>query len=297
MSSKNSKFTFENPHRFSRLYIPSSAYFIARLVLSHLKRKYKNDESIAFEKASGFIDSLKSGNPVNDETGQKPSIALAPDLRAKPWWLAQNDEALAVIENTLKQHSDEIVEEFIQQSNQQLVTGSYAPARRYGELPEGAWTGYQISNITGVKADARKRFPETAAVIQSLGFRVISSDFLAMEPGTHLPIHTDGTNVVLACQMGISGPEHCALSVMKQAKPIHPGTIVFFDQSFPHTAWNNGKERRVVLVLSLVHPDISEKEFLLVKEFMRKSRRLAYVFAPILLLEMLLHRLRMVFIK
>ena len=285
------RFTFENPHRYSSLFIPRSAFIIAALVLGHLKRKYKNNADIDFAKASGFIASLKQGNPHNPETGQMPSIALAPNLRAQAWWTGEDDGALALIENKLLQHKKEIIEEYVQKAEQEKITRSYAPAKRYGDLTAGAWTGFQLSNILGVRKEAKERFPKTAAVIQSLGFRVISSDFLALEPNVILPIHTDGTNVVLACQMGIVTPDHCALSVAKQAQAIKAGSIVFFDQSFPHTAWNKGNATRVVLVLSLVHPDINEREFLLVKEFMRKARRTAYLFAPLLLLELLFHKL------
>src|SRR5690606_7851549 len=119
-----------------------------------------------------------------------------------------------------------------------------------------------LSNIMGVRQEVKARFPITAQVIESLGFRVLSSDFLCLDANFRLPIHTDGTNLVIACHLGISGGEQCALSVAKHAEAIYPGRIVFFDQSFPHTAWNHGKEKRVVLLLSLLHPDISEDEFL-----------------------------------
>lgn len=291
------KYTFENPHRQSNAIIPKSIYFIAWIILKHLKRKYKHKEDVDFDKAYGLLNSIFWQNSINATTGQKPSLALAPKLRARAWWKANDDAYLAFVEKRLEEEQDNIIDEFLKQEQQGAITKRYRAAKRYGEDAEKSWTGYQLSNIMGVRQDVKKRFPNTAQLIDSLGFRVLSSDFLCLDAHYRLPIHTDGSNLIIACHLGISGGEHCALSVAKEAKAIYPGKIVFFDQSFPHTAWNHGDEKRVVLLLSLLHPDISENEFLITKEFIRKTRRLAYVFAPLIAFEFLcltlIHKLKL----
>ncbi len=288
--TENNQYTFENPHRYSTFFIPSSVFLPISIVMSHLKRKYKDHPDIKFASAQGCLDSIRLGKTRNLQTGQYPVLALAPGLRAKPWWHAEDDPEIERIQKALANASDTIRKEYQEAEKKAEITHRYRAARRYGETAENAWKGYQISNIMGLRENAKQRFPETSRVIESLGFRVLAADFLSMEAGSRLPIHTDGTNLIIACHLGINGAEHCALSVMAKHEDIYPGKIVFFDQSFPHTAWNHGNRQRVVLLLSLIHPDISEKEFMIVKEFIRKTRRLSYLFAPIIALEYLIRR-------
>jgi hypothetical protein len=281
-------YTFERPHRQSKTLIPKSVFFIASIILAHLKRKYKQETEINFELATALLNSIFWQDSINPETGQQPSLALAPQLRAKPWWKSSDDPILAHVEKKLKEQSDTIIVEFLEQEQLGTITKSYRAAKRYGDNAEKAWTGYQLSNIMGVRQEVKIRFPKTAELIESLGFRVLSSDFLCLAPNFRLPIHTDGTNLVIACHLGITGEERCALSVSKKAESMSPGKIVFFDQSFPHTAWNHSDKKRVVMLLSMLHPDISELEFLVAKEFIRKTRRLSYFFAPFIAAEFLL---------
>ncbi len=278
-------YSFDNPHREAKLYIPRTFFFLSSLVLQHLKRKYSSEKTVDFSVAEGFLYSLKTKQAVNLATNQQPILALAPKLRSKPWWTATDSQEIERINKTVQSFSQIVIAEYLEQDKKGVITKSYRAATRYGEGGK-AWTGYQLSHIMGVRAEAKERFPKTSEMIEACGFRVLSADFLELSPGGRLPIHTDGTNLVLACHLVIRGNDRCGLSVNREVESIETGKVVFFDQSYPHTAWNHGEASRVVLILSLLHPDINQKEFEIAKEFVRKTRRVAMVSAPILLVDL-----------
>ncbi len=51
-----------------------------------------------------------------------------------------------------------------------------------------------------------------------------------------------------------------ALRVGGETRGWEEGKIVLFDDSFGHEAWNNSDQDRYILLLRLVHPDLSDAE-------------------------------------
>lgn len=71
----------------------------------------------------------------------------------------------------------------------------------------------------------------------------------------------DIENVILNSFSGLKIPEGCSLTVAKVSKPWKEGDCLLFDDSFLHSASNeNTDEARVVLMLDLWHPYLSQAE-------------------------------------
>jgi hypothetical protein len=78
--------------------------------------------------------------------------------------------------------------------------------------------------------------------------------YLAMEPGTELPVHHDRANWYVSVHLGLVVPPGCALRVAGEERRWEEGKCLFFDNSFAHDAWNKGDARRIVFAVHLAHP-------------------------------------------
>ena len=56
-----------------------------------------------------------------------------------------------------------------------------------------------------------------------------------------------------------------AIEVANEARPWIEGRCILFDNSFLHRVWNRGSSPRVVLSLSIMHPDLTAVEREIIK--------------------------------
>jgi hypothetical protein len=105
--------------------------------------------------------------------------------------------------------------------------------------------------------------PQTVAVIEA-NRTVLSLGGLAyfsmLEPGTQIAPHRGPTNVRLRCHLGIDVPVGCGLRVGGVEHTWEEGRCLVFDDSFTHEAWNQSAHPRVVLIVDLWHPDLTDDE-------------------------------------
>jgi aspartate beta-hydroxylase len=109
------------------------------------------------------------------------------------------------------------------------------------------------------------RCPHTAALIDALPLvRVRGSApeicFSVLTPGTHILPHRGVTNTRVVAHLPLIVPEDCALSVGGELHQWQPGKWVVFDDTFEHEAWNRSAETRVVLIVDLWNPYLTEIE-------------------------------------
>ena len=99
--------------------------------------------------------------------------------------------------------------------------------------------------------------------------------FLAMKPGTHLPVHHDRTNWYVSIHLGIIVPPGCVLRVAGEDRSWEEDKCLFFDNSFAHEAWNKGESRRIILSVYLSHPLTTATEREALKLLQSRYRSLA----------------------
>ncbi len=118
----------------------------------------------------------------------------------------------------------------------------------------------------GERFDANSaRCPRTAALIDELPLvRVRGSApeicFSVLTPGTHILPHRGVTNTRVVAHLPLIVPEGCALSVGGQLHKWQTGEWVVFDDTFEHEAWNRSAETRVILIVDLWNPYLTEIE-------------------------------------
>jgi aspartyl/asparaginyl beta-hydroxylase (cupin superfamily) len=69
----------------------------------------------------------------------------------------------------------------------------------------------------------------------------------------------------LRCHLGIDVPAGCGIRVGGVERSWERGRCIVFDDSFPHEAWNESDEPRIVLIVDVWHPDLSDDEVALLE--------------------------------
>ena len=77
-----------------------------------------------------------------------------------------------------------------------------------------------------------------------------------MEPGARLRLHTGPHNARLALHLGLVVPDGTGITVANVTRHWLKGRVLAFDDSFAHEAWNNGSQSRIVLYMTVWHPDL-----------------------------------------
>jgi len=79
-------------------------------------------------------------------------------------------------------------------------------------------------------------------------------------PGTHIIKHNGPTNKKLRLHFPLLGVDKSRLRVGEETKFQEAGKCYIFDDSFEHEAWHDGNETRVILIVDLWHPDLTNDE-------------------------------------
>jgi len=84
--------------------------------------------------------------------------------------------------------------------------------------------------------------------------------FSVMEPGTHVWPHCGPTNCRLRAHLGLKIPNGTKIRVAKTEKTWEEGKFLIFDDSFEHEVWHNGTSPRLILIVDIWHPDLTESQ-------------------------------------
>jgi hypothetical protein len=85
-----------------------------------------------------------------------------------------------------------------------------------------------------------------------------------LAPGTTIRPHRATTNVRLRCHLAVKvPPAGCGIIVGGEARSWEEGKCLVFDDCFEHHAWNRSTEDRIVVIIDLWHPDLSDEEIVL----------------------------------
>jgi len=109
--------------------------------------------------------------------------------------------------------------------------------------------------------DNCERFPTTLSAIADAFPRHYSHAFFsALTPGSHILKHTGPSNRMLRVWLPICGLDGFRLRVGDTMLNPKAGEAFVWDHSFEHEAWHDGEETRVVLIVDIWHPDLSDAE-------------------------------------
>lgn len=109
--------------------------------------------------------------------------------------------------------------------------------------------------------DNCERFPATMRAISDVFPRHYSHAFFsALTPGSHIVKHYGPSNRMLRVWLPLCGLEGFRLRVGDTFVEPKAGEAFAWDHSYEHEAWHDGEETRIVLIVDIWHPDLSDDE-------------------------------------
>lgn len=81
-----------------------------------------------------------------------------------------------------------------------------------------------------------------------------------LKPGAKIPPHTGMLNSRLICHLPLVVPPDCGFRVGNSVQQWHEGSLMVFDDTVEHEAWNDSAFDRLVLIFDIWRPEISSAE-------------------------------------
>lgn len=127
------------------------------------------------------------------------------------------------------------------------------------------WTAIHLFRNGETVTDNIRQCPRTMAVLSRIPQPWIAgcsanAMFSLLSPGTTIPPHTGVSNTRLVCHLPLIVPQGCWFRVGAETREWTRGDAFVFDDTIEHEAANPTALPRVVLILDVWHPGLSEAE-------------------------------------
>lgn len=140
------------------------------------------------------------------------------------------------------------------------------PANKWSQLDKSLdWSAFHLWKEGERFDEACARVPRTAALIESLPIcrikgRAPNVFFSILKAGSHIPAHTGVTNVRGVVHLPLIVPDDCEFRVGGEIRRWAEGQAFAFDDTIEHEAWNRSYRDRVVLIIDVWNPYLSDDE-------------------------------------
>lgn len=127
----------------------------------------------------------------------------------------------------------------------------------------GDWKQFELYS-RGAKTKNCHMAPITCQLIRN--FKAASTckrgqvKFSVMHPNTHVHSHCGPTNCRIRAHLGLQVPKNTFIRVANETRSWKDGEWLIFDDSYEHEVWHNGTSVRLVLIVDVWHPDLTEDE-------------------------------------
>ena len=253
-------------HAMGRAYAGRKRLFDA--VLEPL-REHHGEEVL--RRATRCLDMYLGEIPANyPDPRQKPKFLYFPELPTTPYFPRELFPWYAALEAETETIRAELLAVLGEKTGLEpfLKFDSAEDIRQHlGGGPQGApaWDAFFFYRH-GVRHDKNcARCPRTSAILDALPLVRIREHapevcFSVLAPGTHILPHRGVTNTRAVTHLPLIVPEDCAIKVGGELHAWQKGRCVTFDDTFEHEAWNRSQQTRVVLILDVWNPHLSQAE-------------------------------------
>jgi hypothetical protein len=195
---------------------------------------------------------------LGDRDGSRRGVTY-PDLGSRPWHRPQDFPLVRYLESNSAAIREEVFaldrarfqreSERIPRTGRWDVAFFYERGRRHGDVCAAC-------PVTSRGIDGHGTVRTATGLIYAS----------RMGASTHIEAHRGPTNVRLRCHLAITVPDgDCAIRVGGETRRWEEGKCLVFDDSFVHEAWNHTESDRVVLIVDLWHPGLSDDEVTLLE--------------------------------
>lgn len=201
---------------------------------------------------------------------RRPDLYYIPGIPQRPWLETTNPQVAHWV-TALQAKTDMLREEVQTVLNIQKDTRPYIADHMKGRedwddlAGQTDWSALHFYN-NGKRNDAAiARFPCLAATLETLPLmrlddRPVEAFLSVLHPGTRIPAHFGVANHRLTVHLPLIVPDKCGLSVNGIARQTVAGSVMIFDDSFSHHAWNDSDSIRVVLIFEIWVPELTTAE-------------------------------------
>lgn len=197
----------------------------------------------------------------NISTNQRPNYFHLPDLYASPFW-SKNMLPMEVQEilNKHKINKNKLILECVDNiANMDVEKGRTA---YHGNTSN--WLRHDLVGRGGeILNHVEVAYPHWYKFLLELRERnYLSGTFFAkMQKNSELSLHSGAFNVAIRMHFGLLIPKgDLGIQVDKDLQRWKTGEWLFFDDTYPHKAWNHSSEDRWILLIRLLHPDLTDTE-------------------------------------
>jgi aspartate beta-hydroxylase len=233
--------------------------------LEPVYRRFGREAFVRFDAClASFLGDRRASPP---DARQRPSVLYFPGLPSTPFFSRDVFPWLADLERETDAIRAELLAGMAQEGVGERVFDS-DDAELQGLAGEGAapsWNGIYFHRHGERRAESHALCPRTSTVLEALPLARIREHapevmFSVLTPGTHILPHRGVTNTRVVCHLPLVVPEDCALVVGGEQRAWREGEAFVFDDTYEHEAWNRGSRTRVVLIIDVWNPYLTEAE-------------------------------------
>ena len=184
-----------------------------------------------------------------------PTVWTCKSLVTKPWYSGGDRWA-----QRLEASCDAIVADYRRVEKKRHPNPASAV-----DVDRGRWDNVFLTDVHGrVNFEFASDCKDTYAAIAdfplctNFGFVFFSET----APGTHIKAHTGGSNLRLRYHLALDvpEPERNRMRVANETRQWQQGKVTVFDDGFEHEVWNDGRQRRSLLIVDLWHPSLNDSD-------------------------------------
>lgn len=137
-----------------------------------------------------------------------------------------------------------------------FLTDSATPTER------GDWKDFNLFSSGRKIEKSCEKAPYTCYLLEQIpaasSCQRCQIKFSILNPGTRISPHCGPTNSRLRANLGLRVPQGAHIRVGSEERYWKDGAVLVFDESYEHEIWHNGTEFRLVLIVDLWHPDLTD---------------------------------------
>lgn len=211
---------------------------------------------------------ITAAGEIPQQAGAQLPEVFFPGLQARPWWEPSDFPWVRHLEES----APGIVTELRAFGDQEAEPGTFHPP----ELATGGqWRALYLSCAGRADSNVRS-FPVSSGALARVpgGIDCGMAYFSSITEGVHIAPHTGFTNAQLRCHLSLMHSGGSRIRVADEERVWSDGKVLIFDDTYEHEVWNEGTEKRTVLLFDFWHPDLSAAEIVALTFVMGMWRRM-----------------------
>lgn len=230
-------------YRKAILMLPNNLFIVDQYGLSLV---YLGEETRARKLWTNAVARGLWENPL-----QRPVSRFVKGLTSQPWYKTRDYPFIAKLETGYPDIKSELL--YNLENHPELFTGETENLHVGGE-----WTELRIKSSGYGFTEYTKYFEKTMKHIRDCGQEFTSIKFSAIQPGTHIRMHTGPSNERLRLHLTLMHDGGAKIRVGKDWHTWEEGKVIMFDDSWEHEVIHTGQNIRVVLIMDIWHPELPE---------------------------------------